>query len=83
MNGATSHYRPRDTRYRRSPQPVIQTRGHDRGAPGISVVRFISKHSPTRESTHPSCLAQISNSTPISMICPPGILKYAPGRWAL
>ena len=32
---------------------------------------------------NPSCLAQISNSTPISMICPPGILKYAPGRWAL
>ena len=27
--------------------------------------------------------AQISNSTPISMICALGILKYAPGRWAL
>jgi hypothetical protein len=26
---------------------------------------------------------QISNSTPISMICPLGIWKYAPGRWAL
>ena len=26
---------------------------------------------------------QISNSTPISMICELGILKYAPGRWAL
>jgi hypothetical protein len=26
---------------------------------------------------------QISNSTPISMICEPGILKNAPGRWAL
>jgi hypothetical protein len=26
---------------------------------------------------------QISNSTPISMICAAGMLKYAPGRWAL
>jgi hypothetical protein len=26
---------------------------------------------------------QISNSRPISIICVLGILKYAPGRWAL
>ena len=41
------------------------------------------EHSPLPNPPIRTCLAQISNSTPISMICPPGILKYAPGRWAL